>query len=505
MQTATPMTAPLLTLEHITKSFGPVKALKGVNLEVARGEIHALIGENGAGKSTLMKILSGAERPDAGTITFNGKPYAPQSPAEGRLSGIAMIYQELTLAPHLSVEENVTLGLERSRFGFNVSQKQKVKEALALLGQENLSPSARVSDLSIARQQLVEIARALVLDAEVVIMDEPTSSLTAADTRALFEVIGRLKAKGIAVIYISHFLEEVQAICDRYTVLRDGETVGKGTMAEATVAHLIAQMVGRSLDDMYPRIPHAIGEPVLEVSELSGTALPRQTSFTLHRGEILGISGLVGAGRTETIRCLFGLDQVKHGRVKVTGKPHLQAEYLTPRTALDYGLDLLSENRKEEGLAVNLPIYTNITLSALRRLSKGGWVNLTAERGHADRWRRDLNIKCHDVGQAASALSGGNQQKIAIARLLHQDGDVFFLDEPTRGIDVGSKAEIYRLIGQLAAQGKAIVVISSYLPELLGICDTLAVMYRGQLSPVKPIREWTDHSIMRFATSGVVE
>jgi ribose transport system ATP-binding protein len=499
------MTAPLLTLENITKSFGPVKALKGVNLSVARGEIHALIGENGAGKSTLMKILSGAEKPDGGTITFNGKPYAPKSPAEGRLSGIAMIYQELTLVPHLSVEENVTLGLERSRFGFNVSQKEKVKVALALLGQENLNPAARVSDLSIARQQLVEIARALVLDAEVVIMDEPTSSLTAADTRALFEVIGRLKAKGIAVIYISHFLEEVQEICDRYTVLRDGETVGKGEMAEATVAHLIGQMVGRSLDDMYPRIPHTIGEPVLEVSELSGTLLPRSTSFTLHRGEILGISGLVGAGRTETIRCLFGLDGVKHGRVSVAGKPHLRAEYLTPRTALGYGLDMLSENRKEEGLAVNLPIYTNITLSALRRLSKGGWVNLAAEQQHADRWRGELNIKCRDVRQATSALSGGNQQKIAIARLLHQDGDVFFLDEPTRGIDVGSKAEIYRLIGQLAAQGKAIVVISSYLPELIGICDTLAVMYRGELSPVKPIRQWTDHSIMRFATSGVVE
>ncbi len=505
MQTAVPMTAPLLVLENITKSFGPVKALKGVNLEVARGEIHALIGENGAGKSTLMKVLSGAERPDGGSITFNGKPYAPKSPAEGRLSGIAMIYQELTLVPHLSVEENVTLGLEQSKFGFNVSQREKVKAALALLGQEDLDPATRVSDLSIARQQLVEIARALVLDADVVIMDEPTSSLTAADTRALFEVIGRLKAKGIAVIYISHFLEEVQELCDRYTVLRDGETVGKGRMAEATVGHLIAQMVGRSLDDMYPHIPHAIGTPVLEVSGLGGAVLPRNTSFTLHRGEILGISGLVGAGRTETIRCLFGLDRVKQGRVSVAGKPGLRAEYLTPRAALNYGLDLLSENRKEEGLAVNLPIYANITLSALRRLSKGGWVDLAAEQQQADRWRRELNIKSHDSRQPASALSGGNQQKIAIARLLHQDGDVFFLDEPTRGIDVGSKAEIYRLIGQLAAQGKAIVVISSYLPELLGICDTLAVMHRGELSPIKPIREWTDHSIMRFATSGVVE
>ncbi len=496
---------PLLKLENIKKSFGPVKALKGVNLEVNAGEVHALIGENGAGKSTLMKILSGAEKPDSGSILFDGKPYAPASPAEGRLSGIAMIYQELTLAPHLSVEENVTLGLEKSRFGFSVSQAAKVHEALTLLGQEKLDPATKVSTLSIARQQLVEIARALVLDAKVVIMDEPTSSLTASDTQALFEVIGKLKAKGIAVIYISHFLEEVQQIGDRYTVLRDGETVGKGTMREVTVARLIEQMVGRSLDDMYPRIPHEPGEPLLDVKDLRGAYLPRNTSFTLHRGEIMGISGLVGAGRTETIRCLFGLDKVENGKVSIAGKPDLKAEYLTPRTALNNGMDLLSENRKEEGLAVNLPIYMNITLSALGKISKGGWLDLSKEQTSAQKWQQELNIKCRDPKQEASALSGGNQQKIAIARLLHQDGDIFFLDEPTRGIDVGSKAEIYRLIQQLAVQGKAIVVISSYLPELIGICDTLAVMYRGELSPVRPIKQWTDHSIMRFATSGIVD
>lgn len=497
---------PLLQLTNITKSFGPVKALRGVQLSVNQGEVHALIGENGAGKSTLMKILSGAERPDGGEMFFDDKPYVPVSPAAARLSGIAMIYQELTLAPHLTIEENVTLGIEKSRFGFAESQQQAVQEALTILGQPDLNPATPVNKLSLAKQQLVEIARALVLDTRVVIMDEPTSSLTAADTEALFGVIGRLKAKGISVIYISHFLEEVKQICDRYTVLRDGQTVGSGIIAQTTIPRLIEQMVGRSLDEMYPSIPHAINKPVLEVQGLQGKhAFPKRASFTLRRGEILGISGLVGAGRTETVRCLFGLDRAQNGHVRIAGKPELRVQYLNPNQALQNGMDLLSENRKEEGLALNLPIFANITLSALRHVSKSGWLNLKKEQQLAGEWCRTMAVKTRDPRQEVSALSGGNQQKVSIARLLHHNSDILFLDEPTRGIDVGSKAEIYRLIQQLASQGKSIVVISSYLPELLGICDTLAVMYRGELSPVKPIREWNDQGIMRFATSGVME
>jgi ribose transport system ATP-binding protein len=494
----------LLQLTQITKSFGPVKALRGVHLEVKNGEVHALIGENGAGKSTLMKILSGAEKPDSGEILFEGKPYHPENPAQGRLSGIAMIYQELTLAPHLTVEENITLGIEKSQFGFTKSQKVAVQEALSILGQPDLDPSTPVNRLSIAKQQLVEIARALVLDTKLVILDEPTSSLTAADTQALFEVIGRLKRKGIAVIYISHFLEEVQQICDRFTVLRDGQTVGAGIMEGTSVQKLIELMVGRSLEDMYPHIPHTIGEPVLEVKELQGdNSLPRSASFTLHKGEILGISGLVGAGRTEMIRCIFGLDKVANGKVIIAGNKELQARYFRPEKALDSGLDLLSENRKEEGLAVNLPIFTNITLSALKRVSSFGWLNLSKEKQQADEWCTRMNVKCRDSAQQVGALSGGNQQKVSIARLLNHNSDIFFMDEPTRGIDVGSKAEIYRLIQTLASQGKSIVIISSYLPELIGICDTLAVMHRGELSPVKPIAAWSDHDIMLYATSGI--
>jgi ribose transport system ATP-binding protein len=496
----------LLQLHNITKSFGPVKALRGVHLEVNQGEVHALIGENGAGKSTLMKILSGAEKPDAGELIYDGKPYLPANPADARLSGIAMIYQELTLAPHLTVEENVTLGIEQSQFGFAKSRKKAVQEALAILGQPDLDPAIRVDKLSIAKQQLVEIARALVLDTRLVIMDEPTSSLTAADTQALFEVIRRLKAKGIAVIYISHFLEEVQQICDRYTVLRDGQTVGKGIMTGTPVLHLIEQMVGRSLEEMYPHIPHEIGEPVLEVQNLEGkNILPKNASFILRKGEILGISGLVGAGRTEMIRCLFGLDQVKNGQVRISGRPNLRAEYISPSQALESGLDLLSENRKEEGLAVNLPIFSNITLSALQHISRKGWLNLAKEQQTALEWCQKMNVKCRNPEQPVSDLSGGNQQKVSIARLLNHNSDILFMDEPTKGIDVGSKAEIYRLIQTLASQGKAIVVISSYLPELLGICDTLAVMHRGELSGIKPIKQWTEHDIMLFATSGATE
>ncbi|GEO05210.1 sugar ABC transporter ATP-binding protein [Adhaeribacter aerolatus] len=493
----------LLRLENMAKSFGPVKALRQVNLQVKAGEVHALVGENGAGKSTLMKVLSGAHQPDSGNMYLDGREYKPHSPAAGRLAGIAMIYQELMLAPHLTVEENILLGLEKTKFGFLQNQKQKVHEALTWLGQENLRPNMAVNRLSIGKQQLVEIARALVTDARVVIMDEPTSSLTAADAQALFGVIRRLKEKGISVIYISHFLEEVFAVCDRYTVLRDGETVATGNLTEISTPGLIRHMIGRSVDELYPAIPHQLGETVLQVDSLVTQPYHKTVSFTLRRGEILGISGLVGAGRSEVIRSIFGLEKVRQGQVKIKGKPDLQAIYLNPNQALNADLDLLSENRKEEGLALNLSIATNLTLSALNKYAKNGLLNLQREQAGAADWMQQLQVKSQDPLAPISSLSGGNQQKVCIARLLHHNSDILFLDEPTRGIDVGSKAEIYRLIQTLAGQGKAIVVVSSYLPELLGICDTLGVMYRGQLSNIKPIKDWTEDDIMHFATSGV--
>ncbi|QNF33694.1 sugar ABC transporter ATP-binding protein [Adhaeribacter swui] len=492
----------LLSLENISKSFGPVKALKNVSLQVGQGEVHALIGENGAGKSTLMKILSGAYTPDGGTMHLAGQPYAPTSPAAGRNSGIAMIYQELTLAPHLSIEENIMLGLERSSFGFVQKERQRVKEALNWLGQGHLDMDMPVSRLSLGKQQLVEIARALVIDSRIVILDEPTSSLTAEDAQALFGVIRKLKENNISVIYISHFLEEVMEIADRYTVIRDGESITSGNVAEVTIPEIIRHMIGRSVEDLYPQIPHEIGEPVLTVDKLVTLPYCKEVSFTLRRGEILGISGLVGAGRSETIRSVFGLELVKNGQVQIKNHPELNAVYLNPGKALASDLDLLSENRKEEGLALNLSVAANITLSALKKYSRFGILNLKKEYDTAAEWSEKMRIKCRDPKQAIGSLSGGNQQKACIARLLHHDSDIFFLDEPTRGIDVGSKAEIYRLIQTLAAAGKAIVVVSSYLPELLGVCDTLAVMYRGQMSEVKPIPAWTEHDIMLYATSG---
>lgn len=491
----------LLSLQKIYKSFGVVKALKGVSLHVKKGEVHALIGENGAGKSTLMKIISGAHQADSGQMFFNGQTYLPKNPLESRRLGIAMIYQELTLAPHLTVEQNIMLGIEPTQLGFVKNSQEKVKQALRLLGQDFL-PTTKARELSIGKQQLVEIARALVAEAKIIIMDEPTSSLSSEDTQALFKVIQTLKKQGIAIIYISHFLEEVKEISDSFTVLRDGETISSGSMQEISIPEIIKQMVGRSVDELYPSIPHSIGETVLEVNQLGNDISPKNVSFRLRRGEILGLAGLIGSGRSETVRAIFGLERVKNGEVKIKSYPNIKAYYLNPQTTLEKGLNLLSENRKEEGLALNLSIATNLTLSALKKYAKLGFVNLKEESQNAKNWADKLGSKYQAIDQAISGLSGGNQQKICLARLLHHESEILFLDEPTRGIDVGSKSEIYRLIQQLASQGKAIVMISSYLPELFGVCDTLAVMHRGEMSPIKEIAQWTEDNVMLYATSG---
>jgi len=491
-------------IRKVSKRFGAIQALQAVDLTVERGEVHALVGENGAGKSTLMKVLSGAYKADSGEVFADGLPYRVASPTGARARGVAMIYQELNLAPHLSVAQNLTLGMERTVFGFVREQRDRMREALETLGHVDLDLDGPVRHLSMGAQQIVEIARALISDARLVIMDEPTSSLSTSDAEALFRVVRRLAETGVAVIYISHFLEEVKRIADRYTVLRDGESVATGRIEDVTLGELVEQMVGRKLTEMFPRIPHEIGETVLEVDSVRGAQAPRDVSFVLRRGEILGIGGLVGSGRSETIRGLFGLERLQQGAVRVEGKRDLRVASFTPHKALGAGFDLLSENRKDEGLATALPVRCNISLSSLGRLARLGFVRLKQEREATDAWRRQLGIRCRDVDQEVAALSGGNQQKVELARILLHDSDVLFLDEPTRGIDVGSKAEICRLIGELAGQGKAIVVVSSYLPELLGICDTIAVMHRGALSPVKPVSQWTEEAVMLYATSGAL-
>jgi ribose transport system ATP-binding protein len=344
------------------------------------------------------------------------------------------------------------------------------------------------------------VARALVCDARVIVFDEPTSSLTERDAERLFAVIDRLRGRGLAIVYISHFLEEVKRVADRYTVLRDGRAVERGAMAGASLRGIIAAMVGRDLTEMFPRVPHQAGEPVLDLRGLAGRRLPRRAELTLHRGEVLGIAGLVGAGRTELLRAIFGLDEVRSGRVTI--KEFDGVRQTNPRRSIREGMGFLSEDRKEEGLALARSVEENLTLSALGRYARFGWLRLRSRRVETRRWIEAMRIRTQGPDQRIGALSGGNQQKVALARLLHQQADILLLDEPTRGIDVGSKAEIYRMIGTLAAEGKAVVMVSSYLPELMGVCDRIAVMSRGVLGPARPVDAWTEHEIMEEATGG---
>jgi ribose transport system ATP-binding protein len=497
------MTA-LLSMSGVSKSFGATRALDDVSFEVDRGQVRALIGENGAGKSTLMKVLAGVHRPDAGRMSVDGRPYAPSRPADALRAGVAMIYQELSLAPHLSVEANILLGQERSSLGWlrRGEQRQIARRALVRLSQGDLPLDVPAGQLPIAKQQLVEIARALASEARILVFDEPTSSLTEEDATHLFAVIRDLKAAGLAIVYISHFLEEVTQIGDVYTVLRDGRSVADGSLADVTHADLARAMVGRKIEDLFPKTPHAIGEPLLEVRNLSGTVSPREISLTLHRGEILGLAGLVGAGRSELLRAVFGLDEVRHGDVRVL---RLGPVGRSPRSSIRRGLGLVSEDRKTEGLAVGLSIADNLTMTDQRRYARFGFLNLGRRRAAVRQWMNRIGCKAAGPDQAIGELSGGNQQKVAIARLLHQEADVLLLDEPTRGIDIGTKAEIYRLIGELAAAGKAIILVSSYLPELMNVCDRIGVMCRGRLREVRAAKDWTEEQVMQSATGTTAE
>lgn len=489
---------PRLRMAGVRKSFGATQALRNVTFEVNPGEVHALIGENGAGKSTLMKVLSGACPADGGAIELDREPFVPRDPLHARRSGIAMIYQELNLAPHLSVAENILLGEEPHRLGWlnRARQRALARGALAELRHEGISLDAPIHRLTIAEQQIVEIARALIGSPKVLIMDEPTSSLTQADTENLFAAIDRLRRRGVSIVYISHFLEECQRIAVRYTVLRDGESVGTGDMTAARLHDIIRLMVGREIRDIYPRTPHAPGAPVLEFRELRGAAKPRSVSLTLREGEILGIAGLIGAGRTETLRACFGLDEISAGEVLVFSRAGTRG---SPALRLAQGVGLVSENRKEEGLLLNRTVADNLTMTRYGPVSRLGLVSPRRQGQCAREWMQRLEVRAAGPDQAVSELSGGNQQKIAVGRLLHHDARIFLLDEPTRGIDVGSKVQIYQWLGRLAAQGKSVLFVSSYLPELLGVCDTIGVMCRGVLSAVRPAGEWTEHSLMAAA------
>ncbi len=487
---------PLLRMTGIRKSFAATQALEGVDLEVQAGSVHALLGENGAGKSTLMKILSGAIAPDSGSIWIAGQPYQPRDPRDGRSVGVAMIYQELSLAPHLSVMENILLGMEPQRGPLLdwKTLRQRAGEALRRVGRQELSPDARVADLGPADQQLVELARGIAVGCRILVLDEPTSSIAADDVERLFHLVDQLRASGMAIIYISHFLEEIQRICDRFTVLRDGRTVATGEPREWTREQLAQAMVGRQIEQLFPRTPRSTGETLLRVEQLRGSRLPREATLELRRGEVLGIAGLVGSGRTELLRAIFGLDAVRDGLVRIG----TNAAAPSPRRLWQGAAGMVSEDRKREGLASRLSIADNLTLPQLRGLGPGHLVLPQRQRAAAARWIERFSIRCAGPDQRIESLSGGNQQKAAIARLLHADVEVLLLDEPTRGIDVGSKAEIYRWINQLVSSqpAKAVLIVSSYLPELLGVCDRIAVMSRGRLGPARPAGERNEHEMM---------
>jgi ribose transport system ATP-binding protein len=523
--------APRFEMRGVSKSFGPTVALDGVDFAVAPGEVCALVGQNGAGKSTLMAMLSGALTPDAGAMILDGRPYAPRGPLGARRAGVAMIYQELSLAPHLSVRENIVLGLEPARFGIvrrDVVHDTAVR-ALTALGHHDIAPGAIVGDLSPAAQQLVEIARAMASGCRVLVLDEPTSSLSHDDVERLFALIAVLKGQGHAIVYISHFIEEVKQVSDRFVVLRDGRNAGGGLTPSTPASEIVSLMVGRRLDDLYPRSARTPGEPVLDVEALT----PGSATFTIRRGEIVGIAGLLGAGRTRLLRTIFGLDPVRSGRIRLG----LHAGPFAPHDSWTHGMGFASEDRAAEGLALGLSVANNLTATRLEGLGPGFTVLPSRQEAAADVWIDRLGIRCSSARQPVAQLSGGNQQKVALARLLHHDVDVLILDEPTRGIDVASKAEVYALIDDLVSdrpegrslpehdgrtglkagpyrntapvgdgletvprRARAVLLVSSYLPELLGVCDCIAVMSRGRLGPARPVSEWTEHALLMEAS-----
>jgi rhamnose transport system ATP-binding protein len=471
----------LLELTGIVKSFAGVHALKGVSFELMPGEVHALVGENGAGKSTLIKVITGAHRPDAGTLAINGRVVEHNDPTVSRNLGVAAIYQQPALFPDLTVAENIALRLERGgpwRFIRWGERRRRAKELLDRVG-ANVFPDSFVRDLTMPQQQLVEIASALGGDAKVLILDEPTASLSDREVDNLFRVIRELRAQGVGMIYISHRLEELPQIADRVTVLRDGTYVGTRSMAEVDRAEMIRLMVGRSLEAVFPKIEVPIGDVVLETRDLCcGPGGVRGINLSVRAGEILGIAGLVGAGRTELARVLFGLTPFDGGQILLKGQP---VSVTSPSKAVELGIAYVPEDRRRHGVILEMPVAANTTLAILRRVASGGLINFAKEREVAASFVGRLGVKTPSIDNPVGNLSGGNQQKVALARWLAAEPSVIILDEPTQGVDVGAKAEIHKLMGELAKRGLAIIMISSELPEVLGMSDRIAVMHGGRI------------------------
>ncbi len=477
-----------------------MRALKGVSFDLVRGEVHALAGENGAGKSTLIKVLTAAIQPDEGELWLDGQRIHPRDPFQARAAGIAAIYQQPALFPHLTVAENIALAGDSGSPWHRISWAQRTAHASALLQRigANFSPSALVSDLTPAEQQLVELAKALDANARVLIMDEPTAALGEQDTQNLYRIVDDLKSKGVAIVYITHRFEELMRLASRVTVLRDGNSIDTRRMDSVTQHDLIRLMVGREIDTVFPVRDTVPGEVMLELRHLRcARAGVKDVSLTLRRGEVLGLSGLIGSGRTQMAETIFGLTPAESGEMLLNGKI---VSTPNPQAARSLGIAYVPEDRRRHGVVMALPIDQNISLAALHRVSSAaGMIDLKRERAAAQGFQTSLSIKAPSVETVVQNLSGGNQQKVALARWLFTEPRILILDEPTQGIDVGAKAEIYRLIADLAGQGMAILMISSELPEVLGLSDRIAVMAGGRIAGILDRSEATAHGVMELA------
>ncbi|WP_433013491.1 sugar ABC transporter ATP-binding protein [Kribbella sp. CA-294648] len=495
-----PTEAPVLRVREVSKSFGAVAAVQGVSFDLYGGEAHALVGENGAGKSTIVKMLAGVHRPDAGTLELDGVPVELSTPADAKAAGIAVIYQEPTLFPDLSVAENIAMGRQPLGRFKTIDRAAMIRQAEQLFTRLGVSiePSRPARGLSIADQQLVEIAKAISADARVVVMDEPTAALTGVEVERLFAVARSLRDDGAALVFISHRFEEITALCERVTIMRDGRHVSTDLISEVTVDEMVRRMVGRELGALFPKQDVTPGAVVLSVAGLTRDPVFTDVSFEVRAGEIVALAGLVGSGRSEVVQSIFGVDPRDAGTVKVAGKTLKPA---SPRAAMAAGVALVPEDRRQQGLVMELSIERNVTLPRSRALSQLGFLTGSSERRSAQEWTKRLKTKYGRLQDEVGTLSGGNQQKVVLAKWLATAPKLLIVDEPTRGIDVGTKAEVHRLMSSLAAEGVAVLMVSSELPEVLGMADRVLVMREGRLVAELDRSVATEESVM-FAAMG---
>ncbi len=492
-----------IEMRGIDKLFGSNQVLKQAGFTLESGEVHALMGENGAGKSTLMKILTGVYNKDAGTVLVDGKEVNYKNPQEAEKAGIVFIYQELNVMFDLTVEENLFMGKEiHGKFGIcdKKAMQKKAQEALNILG-VNISPKTVMAELSVGQQQMVEICKALMADAKVIIMDEPTAALTQSETVALFKVIESLRKKGVSMVYISHRMEEIFELCDRITVLRDGSYIGVKNIPETNMNEIVKMMIGREIGERYPSRNVKIGKEVLKVKELTRKGTFHDVNFSVRAGEVLGVSGLMGAGRTEIMQAIFGNLSYESGTIEIDGK---EVKISNPRQAMEHGIGFITEDRKTEGLMLDKSIRENISLCNLRRISKSSVISREAEKNMVAEAIKDLHIKCFGSYHECNNLSGGNQQKVVLAKWILTNPKILILDEPTRGVDIGAKKEIYSIINKLAAQGVAIIMVSSELPEVLGMSDNIMVVREGEVRGIISYEEANQERVMTLATGGTI-